>query len=200
MKDGELKKTGSSLDIKPSKGDRAFVAYLNEGFSKRKAFEMAYADENETLDKYMVGRDLAIKQKNNGDYRRFRDLITSMALDKFKSKKIKLLDEVYSNKMNAMAFDAVDVMEDLMHNSKSDMVKADVAKTVFAYKEGTPIQRSTQAVQGVVQVIVGSPAEDKRDPIKVQEMKRVVEEDGDVKNYDDNPKRDYFTLDRDDYV
>ena len=200
MKDGELKKTGSSLDIKPSKGDRAFVAYLNEGFSKRKAFEMAYADENETLYKYMVGRDLAIKQKNNGDYRRFRDLITSMALDKFKSKKIKLLDEVYSNKMNAMAFDAVDVMEDLMHNSKSDMVKADVAKTVFAYKEGTPIQRSTQAVQGVVQVIVGSPAEDKRDPIKVQEMKRVVEEDGDVKNYDDNPKRDYFTLDSDDYV
>lgn len=200
MKDGELKKTGSSLDIKPSKGDRAFVAYLNEGFSKRKAFEMAYADENETLHKYMVGRDLAIKQKNNGDYRRFRDLITSMALDKFKSKKIKLLDEVYSNKMNAMAFDAVDVMEDLMHNSKSDMVKADVAKTVFAYKEGTPIQRSTQAVQGVVQVIVGSPAEDKRDPIKVQEMKRIVEEDGDVKNYDDNPKRDYFTIDSDDYV
>ena len=137
------------------------------------------------------------------DYRqRNKTIIKSVNKGGFSSLEntIKYLEEVYSNKMNAMAFDAVDVMEDLMHNSKSDMVKADVAKTVFAYKEGTPIQRSTQAVQGVVQVIVGSPAEDKRDPIKVQEMKRVVEEDGDVKSYDDNPKRDYFTLDSDDYV
>ena len=172
--------------------DRTFVALLEQGFSKPEAYKEAYKDNEAVIrhqghirfyeealadhslllteEEAMEGKKLSYTEVQSRLAAAGRQATNSksrlgqLAREKARTKKIRLAFHTLSRRMEDLAYDALDVIDDIMNNGRSEKVRGDLAIRMLEHQTGQTTQKVLSHSNNEIVITVGEAPEDTRDP------------------------------------
>lgn len=160
--------------------DRVFVSLLEQGFTKPQAYIEAYRD-NKTVQKHLINirkgsaymdREAPMFYSEEGKLARRRALASKnqlgqLAREKARTKKIRMAFKTFVSRMEDLAVDALDVVEDIMLEGRSEKVRADLAIRMIEHQTGQPTIKQINQTNNEIVITVGEAPDDRRDPQQV---------------------------------
>lgn len=167
MAEGEV--TNSELTL--TEQDVAFVAAKSQGVSSIDALIQAYPDD-EQIQEWAVLRD-----DINGKNREYAKLmLRKKAHSVTRRRPVEVLSQHYQNRIVQMGETALDTLEELMVEGRSEKVRADVAIEVTRHNIGNP-DKDQNSGQSTVVVVIGEPPKDVRNMAEVHRNKQEMGND-----------------------
>lgn len=157
---------GEVNDLTLTEQDVAFVAAKSQGLSSMDALIQAYP-EDEQIQEWAVLRD-----DINGKTRDYAKLmLRKKANSVTRRRAVEVLSEHYKNRIVQMGETALDTLEELMIEGKSEKVRADVAIEVTRHNVGSP-DKNQDNTQSTVVVVIGEPPKDIRNHAEIHRNKQ----------------------------
>ncbi len=146
----EVARTG---EYELTQQDAVFVAERTAGKSSVNALLIAYADDEQ------VQEWAALSESKNGRDREYGKLMLRKKARALNSRRgVKVLSEKYQERMAQLGDIALDTLEELMVEGKSEKVRGDVAIEVARQNLGTP-EKEKGGNQNVVIMIGNDPSQ-----------------------------------------
>lgn len=179
---------GEFIPIQLTAEDRVYVALLEQGFSKPEAYIEAYRD-SETVKKHLRIIDDAAEYDDQMAENYHTDLgrqarrkaymskqrLGQLAREKARTRKIRMAFNTLTRRMEDIAVDGLDVIEELMHNGKSEKVRADLAVRMIEHQVGQPTQKVLSQSNNEITITIGEAPPDTRDAARVAADKARME-------------------------
>lgn len=160
--------TTDTNDLVLTEQDIAFVAAKAQGLTSIDAVIAAHPDD-EDVQKWALCRD-----DINGKTREYAKLMLRKKARMMNSRRpVAVLTEHYQNRIAQMGETALDTLEELMVEGKSEKVRADVAIEVTRQNLGNPDKDKGSGIDSVV-VIIGEPPKDIRNMTSVYANKQAM--------------------------
>lgn len=163
----EVATTSDNNELALTEQDIAFVAAKTQGLTAIDALIEVYGDERSDIQEWAEGRnsdDPKVREYSKLMLRREAHSLT-------RRRPIQVLTEHYQERMKHMGETALDTLEELMLEGKSEKVRADVAIEVTRHNLGNPDKDQTGGIDTVV-VVIGEPPKDVRNMATVYANKQ----------------------------
>ena len=179
---------GEFIPIQLTAEDRVYVALLEQGFSKPEAYVEAYRD-NDTVKKHLriiedaAEYDDTMSESYHTDLGRMarrkaymsKQRLGQLAREKARTRKIRMAFSTLTRRMEDIAVDGLDVVEEIMHNGKSEKVRADLAIRMIEHQVGQPTQKVLSQSNNEITITIGEAPADTRDAQRVAADKARME-------------------------
>lgn len=179
---------GEFIPIQLTAEDRVYVALLEQGFSKPEAYIEAYRD-SDTVKKHLKIIDDASEYDDTMSESYHTDLgrmarrkaymskqrLGQLAREKARTRKIRMAFHTLTRRMEDIAVDGLDVVEEIMHNGKSEKVRADLAIRMIEHQVGQPTQKVLSQTNNEITITIGEAPADTRDAARVAADKARME-------------------------
>lgn len=179
---------GEFIPIQLTAEDRVYVALLEQGFSKPEAYTEAYRD-SDTVKKHLKIIDDASEYDDTMSESYHTDLgrmarrkaymskqrLGQLAREKARTRKIRMAFHTLTRRMEDIAVDGLDVVEEIMHTGKSEKVRADLAIRMIEHQVGQPTQKVLSQSNNEITITIGEAPEDKRNMAQVAADKARME-------------------------
>ena len=179
---------GDFIPVQLTPEDRVYVALLEQGFSKPEGYVEAYRD-NPTVQKHLAIIEYA-NEFNDEDADNYyskeatiarkkayfsKQRLGQLAREKARTKKIRMAFHTLTRRMEDIAVDGLDVIEDIMLNGKSEKVRGDLAIRMVEHQVGQPTRKILSQSNNEITITIGEAPEDRRDPKQVAADKARME-------------------------
>lgn len=179
---------GEFIPIQLTAEDRVYVALLEQGFSKPAAYTEAYR-ESETVQKHLAIIEQADEYDNEDSDEYYtkearmvrrkaymsKQRLGQLAREKAKTRKIRMAFHTLTRRMEDIAVDGLDVIEDLMLYGKSEKVRGDLAIRMVEHQVGQPTQKVLSQTNNEITITIGEAPPDTRDAMRVAADKARME-------------------------
>lgn len=179
---------GEFIPIQLTAEDRVYVALLEQGFSKPEAYTEAYRD-TDTVRKHLKiiedaqEYDDQMAENYHTDLGRMarrkaymsKQRLGQLAREKARTRKIRMAFHTLTRRMEDIAVDGLDVVEEIMHNGKSEKVRADLAIRMIEHQVGQPTQKVLSQSNNEITITIGEAPPDTRDATRVAADKARME-------------------------
>lgn len=156
--------TNSELTL--TEQDIVFVAAKSQGKSSIDALIEAHPDDKQIQEWALLRDDI------NGKTREYAKLMLRRKAHAMQRRRaVEVLSEHYKNRIVQMGETALDTLEELMVEGKSEKVRADVAIEVTRHNVGNP-DKSQESSQSTVVVVIGEPPKDIRSQADIHRNKQ----------------------------
>ena len=167
----EVATTGNSNELVLTEQDVAFVAAKAQGLTAIDALIQVYP-KDKLIKQWAEDRDS--EDPKTREYAKL--MLRRKANVMSRRRSVEVLTEHYQNRMQQMGETALDTLEELMVEGKSEKVRADVAIEVTRHNLGNPDKDQTKGAETVV-VIIGEPPKDIRNMADVYKNKQIIQDD-----------------------
>lgn len=158
--------TTDNNELSLTEQDIAFVAAKSQGLNSIDALIQAYPEDEQIQEWALLRDDINGKTRDYAKLmlRKKAHLIT-------RRRPVEVLTQHYKNRIVQMGETALDTLEELMIEGKSEKVRADVAIEVTRHNVGSP-DKQEQNNQSTVVVIIGEPPKDIRSQAEIHRNKQ----------------------------
>jgi len=140
-----------------SEEDKNFIKLVQSGKKKSESYRLAYPEDQRVI-KYMDMKGSSSPEVK-AERDRLAELIRMAAKHKLQAEYIQKGIVTFTNRMDMLAEQALDVAEELMLGAESENVRKDLAIEFIRQHEGTPVQKIAIKEDKVVVIRFGKPRE-----------------------------------------
>lgn len=158
--------TTDNNELTLTEQDVAFVAAKSQGLNSIDALIQAYPEDEQIQEWALLRDDINGKTR---DYAKL--MLRKKAHTISRRRPVEVLTQHYKNRIVQMGETALDTLEELMIEGKSEKVRADVAIEVTRHNVGSP-DKQEQNNQSTVVVIIGEPPKDIRSQAEIHRNKQ----------------------------
>lgn len=139
-----------------------FLKLVARGGNRSKHYRMAFPNDP-AVQRYMD----AVKTGDTAARKKESQVVTQLAKNKLQTKHIQQALETYTNRMDQLANDALETVDEIMNDKQaSKKVRADLAMEMIRHKVGSPTQKVMQQSEGSIVISFGDRHPDDVDPIE----------------------------------
>ncbi len=136
-----------------SSEDKEFIKLIQEAkIPRSKAFLAAYPEHE-----HSVAYRRAIRDKNKEAKKRAGLLLVQVSKTKLQAQYIVRGLTTFQNKMDQLAEDSIDVLDDILNNGRSEKVRADIGIEMLRHKVGTPVHKMAVKEERTVYLTFSDP-------------------------------------------
>lgn len=163
----EVATTEENNELVLTEQDVAFVAAKAQGMTAIDALIHVYGDERSDIQEWAESRNS--EDAKTREYAKL--MLRREAHNVTRRRPVQVLTEHYQSRIVQMGETALDTLEELMVEGKSEKVRADVAIEVTRHNLGNPDKDQTKGAETVV-VIIGEPPKDIRNMADIHRNKQ----------------------------
>ena len=159
--------------MKLTQADKKFIKLISEGqITQREAFLQSYPEHPRVL----RNQEIIRTSKDPHEVHLAHKSITNLAAEKARADFIKRALFIFNKKMDELADESLNVLEDILINGRSEKVRSDIAIELIRHKVGTPTQRIKHQDDQKIVISVGTPPVIEATAEEAEVIKPLVEE------------------------